>query len=245
MIFHKLEELLKMDDWDHTVMRKVNKQVKTWLQMRNEYVPTLSVPDTFKVLRENKTLILDEYLSFLDRIKVGLPRYAEIDDIQAEVTDFNEIAWRVLHLRLFGKDTDIIKDFPCTMGVIEATGENCSTVMFSVMEPGKIIPPHAGFYCGILRYHLGLIVPSGCSLTINGFNLTWAPDLLFDDTFTHSVENPSDQPRIVLFLDVVRDMKDEKMNAYNCRILEKTNASSIVEIDVSRVNKHFQIDGTQ
>ena len=33
------------------------------------------------------------------------------------------------------------------------------TVMFSILEPGKHLPPHRGPYNGVLRLHLGLIVP--------------------------------------------------------------------------------------
>ena len=31
--------------------------------------------------------------------------------------------------------------------------------MFSILEPGKHLPPHRGPYNGVLRLHLGLIVP--------------------------------------------------------------------------------------
>jgi hypothetical protein len=33
------------------------------------------------------------------------------------------------------------------------------TAMFSILEPGKHIPPHRDPYNGVLRFHLGLIVP--------------------------------------------------------------------------------------
>src|SRR3546814_9573884 len=34
-----------------------------------------------------------------------------------------------------------------------------STAFFSILAPGKKMPPHRGAYNGILRCHLGLIVP--------------------------------------------------------------------------------------
>ena len=37
----------------------------------------------------------------------------------------------------------------------------CTTAYFSILEPGTKIKPHNGVYKGVLRYHLGLIVPSG------------------------------------------------------------------------------------
>lgn len=33
------------------------------------------------------------------------------------------------------------------------------TAFFSILEPGKRLPPHRGPYNGVLRLHLGLIVP--------------------------------------------------------------------------------------
>jgi len=33
------------------------------------------------------------------------------------------------------------------------------TVLFSILEPGKHLPAHRGPYNGVLRLHLGLIVP--------------------------------------------------------------------------------------
>jgi beta-hydroxylase len=33
------------------------------------------------------------------------------------------------------------------------------TAFFSILSPGKYIPPHRGPYNGVLRFHLGLIVP--------------------------------------------------------------------------------------
>src|SRR5262245_41288674 len=34
-----------------------------------------------------------------------------------------------------------------------------TSVMYSILEPGKYLPPHRGPYNGVLLLHLGLIVP--------------------------------------------------------------------------------------
>ncbi len=34
------------------------------------------------------------------------------------------------------------------------------TAFFSVLEPHQVIPPHWGYYRGILRYHLGVVIPN-------------------------------------------------------------------------------------
>ncbi len=37
-----------------------------------------------------------------------------------------------------------------------------TAAFLSILSPGKHIPPHRGFYSGVLRYHLGLMVPDDC-----------------------------------------------------------------------------------
>jgi beta-hydroxylase len=47
------------------------------------------------------------------------------------------------------------------------------TAFFSVLEPHQVIAPHWGYYKGILRYHLGVVIPNdnadeSCWLRVNG-----------------------------------------------------------------------------
>jgi aspartyl/asparaginyl beta-hydroxylase (cupin superfamily) len=57
---------------------------------------------------------------------------------------------------------------------------------------------------------LGLIVPEpGLSkLTVNGVDRHWieGEGFLWDDTFLHEAENLGQSPRVVLFLDIDREM---------------------------------------
>jgi len=34
------------------------------------------------------------------------------------------------------------------------------TAFFSILAPGKHLPAHRGPYKGVMRYHLGLLIPS-------------------------------------------------------------------------------------
>ena len=48
--------------------------------------------------------------------------------------------------------------------------------MFSILEPGKRIPPHRGPFNGVLRVHLGLLVPAPaekCGLRVAGSEHFW------------------------------------------------------------------------
>ena len=75
-------------------------------------------------------------------------------------------------------------------------------IMFSSLNPHARIPPHVGPMNGILRGHLGLVVPSGCYIRVGPDERTWEEGkmMVFDDSFEHEVWNHSDFVRIVLFM---------------------------------------------
>ncbi len=83
------------------------------------------------------------------------------------------------------------------------------TAFFSILAPKKHIPAHKGPYNGVLRYHLGLIVPEPkemCRIRIEDTITHWdeGDSIVFDDTFEHEVWNDTDGFRAVLFVDFVR-----------------------------------------
>jgi len=85
------------------------------------------------------------------------------------------------------------------------------TAMFSILSPRKHILDHRGPYKGVLRYHLGLIVPreaEACRIRVGDDVRHWeeGKSLIFDDTFNHEVWNDTDETRVVLFVDVLRPL---------------------------------------
>jgi beta-hydroxylase len=83
--------------------------------------------------------------------------------------------------------------------------------MFSILAPGARIAPHRGVYNGVVRYHLALAVPSAaerCGIRIGGETRHWeeGKSLMFDDTLEHEAWNATAEPRIVLFVDVLREL---------------------------------------
>ncbi len=86
-----------------------------------------------------------------------------------------------------------------------------TTAMFSILSPRKHILDHRGPYKGVLRYHLGLIVPreaERCRIRVGEDIRHWeeGKSLIFDDTFNHEVWNDTDETRVVLFVDVLRPL---------------------------------------
>ena len=86
------------------------------------------------------------------------------------------------------------------------------TAFFSVLAPGKHLPPHRGFYKGVLRLHLALLIPEPAEtsgIRVGDETRHWQEGkvMIFDDTFEHEAWNRSDRMRIVLFVDFVRPMR--------------------------------------
>ncbi len=85
------------------------------------------------------------------------------------------------------------------------------TAFFSILEGGKHLPHHRGPFKGVLRYHLGLIMPTPpetCRIRVGQDYRSWeeGKSLIFDDTHDHEAWNDSTQRRVVLFVDFVRPL---------------------------------------
>ena len=86
------------------------------------------------------------------------------------------------------------------------------TVMFSIFEPGKYLKPHRGPYNGVLRLHLGVIVPEPrdqLAIRVGNQVRHWEEGkaLIFDDAYEHEAWNRNSQPRVVLFVDFEKPLR--------------------------------------
>ena len=87
-----------------------------------------------------------------------------------------------------------------------------STAMFSILTPGTRIAPHRGPFKGVLRYHLGLVVPPDpehCAIRVAEETRSWQEGrgLVFDDTNEHEAWNETADPRVVLFVDFIKPLR--------------------------------------
>jgi ornithine lipid ester-linked acyl 2-hydroxylase len=100
---------------------------------------------------------------------------------------------------------------PETARIVKQIIPGMSSALFSVLAPGARITPHRGLFKGLLRYHLGLIVPpdfTSCAIRVGSDTHYWreGEGLVFDDTHQHEVWNNSDQTRAILLVDFARDL---------------------------------------
>lgn len=181
------------------------------------WIDTPPVLDTKKYFPEAKRLesnwrdIREEALPFLACID-RVPRVHEIVERQDDLSDHDKIAWKYVSLRAFGHDHKANQSLcPKTARLIQSLPEVINAG-FSILDPKKHVLAHRGPYGGLLRYHLGLIVPEdnqGLSQgvlrvedTLN--RVREGQGLLFDDLREHEAWNHGDTPRVVLIIDIVR-----------------------------------------
>lgn len=173
-----------------------------------------------KTLCNNYKRIQQEYLEYTTNN--SLKRFADIDSIQQDL-DTGDIPWQVVILRVYNKNTPNMDKFSLTRQLLQNV-PGCTFAMFSVLHPGKILEPHQGPYCGVLRYHLSIITPRDsdkCYLQIHNQKLHWiqGEDLMFDDTYKHGAYNLSDESRVVLFLDIKREYNNVFIDWFNSTFL--------------------------
>lgn len=140
--------------------------------------------------------------------KSELPNFQDISsDVQTITRD---AGWKTFFLAGFGKPSERnIALCPRTWDALQHI-PGLKTAMFSIFEPGKHLPAHRGPYNGVLRLHLGLIVPkSGAdqiAIRVARQVCHWEEGkvLIFDDAYEHEAWNHSDGTRVVLFVDFVK-----------------------------------------
>lgn len=146
----------------------------------------------------------------LDRLipnRSALANMQEISPTQYGIT--GELTWKVFAFNVFGQRSErAAKACPETARLLEAI-PNLELAFFSVLEPGAHLTAHRGAYKGLVRAHLGLIVPeprSDLRMQVGGATVHWEEGrcVLFDDTYRHEVWNDTDGVRVVLLIDVHR-----------------------------------------
>lgn len=139
-----------------------------------------------------------------------IPSFHEIlKEVETITTDNN---WKTYFLKGVGMDCgENARTCPETMRIIGQI-PGLTTAFFSILSPHKHIPHHRGPYAGVLRLHLGLIIPEPreqCRIRISNELYSWREGkcLIFDDTYDHEVWNDTDGHRVVLFIDFARPLR--------------------------------------
>lgn len=203
-----------------------SKAMETLSDLRYKVLPIIEWPlDRFSQVGAGEFYDLDLF-PWIPRIEEGYESIrAELDAVLAkreEIPTFQEVLpsqelltsdqkWRTYMFYGYGHRHDAnCAECPETAKLVESI-PGMKTAFFSILAPGKVIPPHRGFYKGVLRYHLGLKVPSQaekCRIRVGDTWQHWEEgrSMVFDDTYEHEVENDTEEERVVLFVDMVRPL---------------------------------------
>ena len=150
-----------------------------------------------KILEDQYPVIKDELMQLLRQNAAGFKGY--INEQAGRLA-----GWNTFNFFFYGKKyEENCARCPQTTAILESLPRfEKDHIMFSALNPHARIPPHVGPMNGILRAHLGLVVPQGCYIRVGAEEQSWQEGkvMVFDDSFEHEVFNHSDQVRIVLFM---------------------------------------------
>jgi len=117
-----------------------------------------------------------------------LPNFQDISVDQATMT--TDDRWKTYFLYGYGfKSQANCARCPRTAALC-AQIPGMKTAFFSILAPGKHLPAHRGPYKGVMRYHLGLLIPEPadrCGIRVDTETRHWAEgaSMIFDDTYEH------------------------------------------------------------
>ncbi|MGF7161739.1 beta-hydroxylase [Rhodoligotrophos appendicifer] len=217
--------------------RYVKRAGKTFMRLLTDFFGRQSVVGDTPVLdtkhfpflasfSENWTTIRAEIDEILKH-REAVPAFQEVSPDQKRIAKGTN--WRTFILFGFGEKLQKnCSKAPVTTALLEQI-PNLQTAWFSILAPGYHIPAHRGVSKGILRAHLGLIVPKDaarCRLRVDDQICIWREGeiFVFDDTFEHEVWNDTEEERVILLFDFDRPMHfwGRAVNASFVKLLKLT-----------------------
>lgn len=195
---------------------------------------------------EHNWVVIRSELNRILEHREELPNFQDVSQDQLSIT--HDDCWKTFFLYGYGyRMPHNCQQCPETTRLVESI-PGMLTAFFSILAPGKRIPPHRGPYNGVLRYHLGLLVPEpkeACRIRVGDEIRYWdeGKSLLFDDTFEHEVWNDTRGMRVILFVDVIRELP-YPMKLVNQFVIKLIRWSPFVQSARKNVDK-FQLNFEQ
>jgi len=171
-------------------------------------IPKVNFP-FLRMFEDHADVIHREVLEILKH-REAIPCFQEVSTDQKKIATGSN--WRTFMLYGFG--AKVAKNYaaaPQTSALLESV-PHLQSSWFSILAPGYHIPAHCGVTKGILRAHLGLIIPreaERCRIRIGEEFMIWRKGevFVFDDTYSHEVWNDTSEERVILIIDFDRPMR--------------------------------------
>ena len=149
-------------------------------------------------------------LDVLLKDRDSIPFMDEVSPDQARISHSQK--WRAFFLWGLGDEvTGNTAQCPQTAALLRKV-PGLRSAWFSILAPFYKIKPHSGITKGIVRSHLGLIVPANrerCRMWVDEEKIHWDQGkcVVFDDSRKHRVLNSTEEERVVLLFDFDRPMR--------------------------------------
>lgn len=148
-------------------------------------------------------------------------------------------AWKKMYIKWYGNIDEYMKiNCPVTCSVLDRHPQ-VHLAMFSLLKAGGRIMPHCGPFRGAIRVHLGLSTPNddNCFIKVADEQYSWRDGELiaFDDTYKHEVHNNTNKDRLILFMDIERQMKSPM-----ARRINKMLINHIAPLTIIRSNRKLK-----
>ena len=199
----------------------------------NDFPELLNLRANWQVIREEAMRLYEEGhikksetnsdLAFNSFFKRGWKRFylKWYDDVMPSAAE------------LCPKTTELVRSIP-----------SVNAALFALLPGRSKLGAHRDPFAGSIRYHLGLMTPNSddCRIYIDGTPYSWrdGQDVLFDETYIHSVRNDTDETRLILFCDVARPMLPvaNLINKFVChRIVKISQAQNVATEKVGVLNR--------
>jgi beta-hydroxylase len=235
--------------------RRVKKYGKRFIRRLADFIARQSLVGDEPVLAREPFPFLDPFEAHWREIRAevdgilkhreAVPTFQEISPDQAKIAKGDN--WRTFILYGFGARSEKnCARAPVTAKLLERV-PRLQTAWFSILAPGYHIPPHRGVSKGIVRCHLGLIVPTErekCRMRVADRTCVWREGELFvfDDTFDHEVWNDTEQERVVLIFDFDRPMRfwGRTINKFFVAGLKRTAYYQVPKRRMDDFDKRFE-----
>lgn len=210
---------------------------------KDKYFPNnylFEKPENFEILKKEVVDVLSKTDNGDSLVMTSNTYSGENEYIGSDkINDNGKIkSWRLINIKL-GKEytKDAYNHFPFLIKLLQDMPEVRSCAI-SVLQEGVRIPIHNGYYKGLMRYMLPIIVPKdreNVFLIVNGIKYNWTEGVgvLWDDNYPHKVYNNTKEIRVVIYMDVIRPLYG-LLNGFNKFIINSMTNSKIVKEEIKR-----------
>jgi beta-hydroxylase len=169
----------------------------------NEPFPFLrDFTENWEVIRKEAEAVLQH--------REAIPAFHDVSPDQHKISTGKN--WKTFILYGFGNRLEKNCAMAPQTAAMLSKVPHIQTAWFSILSPGYHIRAHRGVSKGILRAHLGLIIPreaEKCRIRVGDVIKVWRPGeiFVFDDTYEHEVWNDTAEERVILLFDFDRPMR--------------------------------------